>query len=213
MKNRFSQGELATFFIALILALVDKQLFTIYVGIGFTLKVGYFLLHDDESANQEPATNLFTIGKDLFDIVAWPWFAMNVGFRMVAKVAIVGGVSLSLIAGGLYWAAIEQDMPENVVAPLIDIASDNESPIPMHLRADLNERIENGFEYGDYIWFVDNAMKFCGDDISFNSKTPFVQHLTVGVMRAFPAANNIVLNIQTKLNSFECLVKKVEQTG
>lgn len=200
-------------FVLVLLGLWFQTALTIsYLCIGMILKIGHVFMQDEGSSEEKlvtPSSSVLVM--DCYHIATWPFYTLVVGIKESVKLISVGLFCVSTAFGMFFFLGTTTDVPTNVTDSYRKIVmSDN--AIPLHIKAEINERIEDGFEYSDLVWSRNEVIKSCGtENEQISTSTYLLSTAMIGLFRMFPLFSNVLMSVGNSLDDLNCGINEITQ--
>ncbi|HFQ4839771.1 hypothetical protein F6X00_25445 (plasmid) [Vibrio vulnificus] len=181
-----------------------------YLLIGMVIKVGHGFFRDDGDSGGKLETPSSTdLMMDCYHVTTWPWYVQVVGIKESLQLITGGLFCLSTAFGMFYYLGASTNVPESVTNSYRSIVTERDHPLPLHVKAEINRRIDDGFEYSDLIWARDELIRSCGiDKEPVNVSTQLLSTAMMGIFRMFPIYSATLMSVGNTIDRVNCTINE-----
>ncbi|MBD0788106.1 hypothetical protein HUO09_17265 [Vibrio sp. Y2-5] len=184
-----------------------------YLIIGIVIKVGHgFFRNEGNSEGKLETPGATDLILDFYHVTTWPWYVQLVGIKESLQLITGGLFCLSTAFGMLYYLGASTNVPESVTNSYKSIVTERDNTLPLHVKAEINSRIDDGFEYSDLIWARDEVIRSCGiANEPVNVSTQLLSTAMMGIFRMFPIFSDTLMSVGNTIDRANCTINETTQ--
>lgn len=185
----------------------------VYLMIGMVVKIGHIMLKGDGGKGKEPIFHsVFGLMVEVYYILTWPRYLKDVGYRGATKIISGSLLAVSVLVGVFYYLGSTTSVPDTVTDDYKAVLLKSEHPLSLPAREELNNRIEEGFDYSDLLWARAEILKSCGSQKQPESLiNRFTSTLKIGLFRLVPVFATGVIEVENTAVVLDCDVTEIRR--